>query len=110
MMTEERKRSDEAWAKALPIVQKEAREGRPYIPWAGRPYDLPQADIPSFLYSFLWLRQIFVGIAHMQRSESTLLQQKLLKVPVSSSFLFGFVKLLIQKYNNKTKEEKICNQ
>ena len=25
MMTEERKRSDEAWAKALPIVQKEAR-------------------------------------------------------------------------------------
>ena len=46
MMTEERKRSDEAWAKALPIVQKEAREGRPYIPWAGRPYDLPQADIP----------------------------------------------------------------
>ena len=45
MMTEERKRSDEAWAKALPIVQKEAKEGRPYIPWAGRPYDLPQADI-----------------------------------------------------------------
>ena len=44
MMTEERKRSDEAWAKALPIVQKEAKEGRPYIPWAGRPYDLPQAD------------------------------------------------------------------
>lgn len=37
MMTEERKRSDEAWAKALPIVQKEAKEGRPYIPWAGRP-------------------------------------------------------------------------
>ena len=26
MMTEERRRSDEAWAKALPIVQKEARE------------------------------------------------------------------------------------
>ena len=59
MMTEERKRSDEAWAKALPIVQKEAWEGRPYIPWAGRPYDLPQADIPSFpgaegggMYSF----------------------------------------------------------
>lgn len=28
------RRSDEAWAKALPVVQKEAREGRPYIPWA----------------------------------------------------------------------------
>ena len=27
------RRSDEAWAKALPVVQKEAREGRPYIPW-----------------------------------------------------------------------------
>lgn len=24
------RRSDEAWAKALPVVQKEAREGRPY--------------------------------------------------------------------------------
>ncbi len=31
MMTEERKRSDEAWEKALPIVLKEAKEGRPYI-------------------------------------------------------------------------------
>ena len=50
MMTEERKRSDEAWAKALPIVQKEAKEGRPYIPWAGRPYDLPQADILSLIH------------------------------------------------------------
>lgn len=58
-MTEERKRSDEAWEKALPIVLKEAKEGRPYISWAGRPYDLPQARIPSFpgaegggMYSF----------------------------------------------------------
>ena len=65
---------------------------------------------PVFLYNFLWLRQIFVGIAPMQRSESTLQLQKLLKVHVSSSFLFGFVKLLIQKYNNKTKKKKICNQ
>ncbi len=53
------KLSDEAWEKALPIVEKEAAEGRPYIPWAGRPNDLPQADIPSFpgaegggMYSF----------------------------------------------------------
>ena len=36
MMSEERRRSDEAWAKALPVVQKEAREGRPYISWASR--------------------------------------------------------------------------
>ena len=59
MMDQERKSSDEAWAKALPIIEKEAREGRPYIPWAGRPCDLPQALIPSFpgaegggMYSF----------------------------------------------------------
>ncbi|MDR0988215.1 MAG: polysaccharide lyase [Prevotellaceae bacterium] len=58
-MAEGQKRSDEAWQKALPIVEKEAREGRPYIPWAARPYDLPQAQIPSFpgaegggMYSF----------------------------------------------------------
>ncbi|MCF0192846.1 MAG: polysaccharide lyase [Prevotella sp.] len=51
--------SDSAWAVALPIVQKEACEGRPYIPFAKRPTDLPQADIPSFpgaegggMYSF----------------------------------------------------------
>jgi len=42
------KHSDEAWEKAKIIVQKEAREGKPYIPWAGRPTDLPQAEIPSF--------------------------------------------------------------
>lgn len=48
MMDEERRLSDEAWAKALPVVEKEAKEGRPYIPWAARPYDLPQAKIPSF--------------------------------------------------------------
>ncbi|MDR0419719.1 MAG: polysaccharide lyase [Prevotellaceae bacterium] len=36
------------WEKALPIIQKEAREGRPYIPFASRPTDLPQADIPAF--------------------------------------------------------------
>ncbi len=40
--------SDSAWAVAEPIVLAEAKEGRPYIPWAYRPYDLPQAKIPSF--------------------------------------------------------------
>jgi len=48
MMKEFRKNSDEAWQKALPIIEKEALEGRPYIPWAHRPYDLPQAKIPAF--------------------------------------------------------------
>ena len=44
----ERISSDEAWAKALPIIQQEAKQGKPYIPWAARPYDLPQADLLAF--------------------------------------------------------------
>lgn len=40
--------SDLAWKKAYPIVMEEAKHGRPYIPWAARPVDLPQADIPAF--------------------------------------------------------------
>lgn len=43
-----RKASDAAWEKALPIVKQEALEGRPYVPWASRPYDLMQAEIPAF--------------------------------------------------------------
>lgn len=43
------KHSDSAWALALPIIEEEAaKHGRPYIPWARRPIDLPQADIPAF--------------------------------------------------------------
>jgi len=42
------KHSDEAWAKALPIIDEEAKKGKPYIPWASRPTDLPQANIPAF--------------------------------------------------------------
>lgn len=48
LLEAESKHSDEAWAKALPIIEKEAREGKPYIPWAARPYDLPQAKIVAF--------------------------------------------------------------
>lgn len=58
-MNEVQKRSDEAWKKALPIIKEEAKKGKPYIPWAHRPTDLPQADIPAFpgawgggMYSF----------------------------------------------------------
>jgi len=42
------RRSDSAWVKALPIVEAEAKKGRPYIDWASRPTDLPQAKIPAF--------------------------------------------------------------
>lgn len=40
--------SDSAWAVAFPIVLEEAKAGRPYVPWASRPYDLRQAKIPAF--------------------------------------------------------------
>ncbi|GAB3649416.1 polysaccharide lyase [Echinicola sediminis] len=40
--------SDKAWEKAWPIVKAEIKEGKPYIPWAAIPGDLPQADIPAF--------------------------------------------------------------
>ena len=53
------RRSDEAWAKALPVVKEWESKGRPYIPWAAKPGDLPQSDIPAFpgawgggMYSF----------------------------------------------------------
>ena len=51
--------SNLAWQKALPIIEEEARNGRPFVKWAHRPYDLRQADIPAFpgaegggMYSF----------------------------------------------------------
>lgn len=40
--------SDEAWAKAYPIIKAEAKAGKPFIPWAAKPDDLPQASIPAF--------------------------------------------------------------
>lgn len=44
----EKKLSDEAWAKALPVVEKEAKEGKPYVPWAAKPEDLIRAPIAAF--------------------------------------------------------------
>src|SRR6476660_3385638 len=43
-----KKHSDEAWDKAWPVIDSEAKKGKPYIPWASRPTELPQADIPAF--------------------------------------------------------------
>ncbi|BAV05167.1 hypothetical protein SAMN05421788_105376 [Filimonas lacunae] len=48
LMNAATKHSDSAWQIAYPIIQEEARHGRPYIPWASRPVDLPQAEIPAF--------------------------------------------------------------
>lgn len=43
-----KERSDKAWAAAQPIIEAEAKKGKPYIPWAAKPSDLPQASIPAF--------------------------------------------------------------
>lgn len=43
-----RKHSDSAWAIAWPIIQDDARKGKPFIPFAAKPDDLPQADIAAF--------------------------------------------------------------
>ena len=41
--------ADQAWEKALPIIEQEEKEfGRVYRPWASKPTDLPQAVIPAF--------------------------------------------------------------
>lgn len=48
LMSEARKQSDIAWEKAKLIIEQEQKEGKPYIPWAGRPTDLPQAEIVAF--------------------------------------------------------------
>src|SRR5688500_8325549 len=42
------RRSDEAFAKAMPVIEEWAKKGKPYIPGAARPEDLPQAKIPAF--------------------------------------------------------------
>ena len=42
------RKSDIAWQKAFPIVQKEEKSGRPYKPWASKPEDLLKATIPVF--------------------------------------------------------------
>jgi hypothetical protein len=43
-----RKLNDEAWEKAKPVVDEWAKKGKPYLPSAAKPGDLPQAPIPAF--------------------------------------------------------------
>ncbi len=43
-----KKISDEAWAKAWPIIEMDEKNGKPYVPWASKSSDLPQATIPAF--------------------------------------------------------------
>ena len=51
--------SDMAWKAALPTIEAWAAKGKPYLPAAQKPSDLPQADLPAFpgaqgggMYSF----------------------------------------------------------
>ena len=53
------KLSDEAFAHALPEIEARAKKGKPYLPGAAKPEDLPQAKVPAFpgaqgggMYSF----------------------------------------------------------
>ncbi len=53
------RRSDEAFARVLPFIKEWEARGKPYLPGAAEPKDLPQAKIPAFpgawgggMYSF----------------------------------------------------------
>ncbi|TGE24214.1 polysaccharide lyase [Hymenobacter aquaticus] len=48
LMEQARRESDAAWAKAYPIIERDAKNGKPYIPWAARPVDLPQSPLLAF--------------------------------------------------------------
>ncbi|WP_242696407.1 pectate lyase family protein [Longitalea luteola] len=48
MMQAALRHSDSMWQKAWPVIQEDAKKGKPFIPWAARPTDLPQADIAAF--------------------------------------------------------------
>src|ERR1700754_3010717 len=52
-------RSDAAFQKALPTIKEWEAKGKPYLPGAAKPQDLPQAKVPAFpgawgggMYSF----------------------------------------------------------
>lgn len=47
-MQKVQKLSDEAWAKASLIVEADEKKGKPFIPWARKSTDLPQAKILAF--------------------------------------------------------------
>lgn len=40
--------SDIQFEKVKPIIDRDAKNGKPFIPWAAKPSDLPQAKIPAF--------------------------------------------------------------
>jgi hypothetical protein len=41
-------KSEQQFLRVKPIVDEEARHGKPYIPWAAKPGDLPQSKMVAF--------------------------------------------------------------
>lgn len=48
ILANEEKRLDAIWEANYHIILEEAKNGRPYTPWASYPKELMQADIPAF--------------------------------------------------------------
>src|SRR4051794_2904620 len=43
-----KKHEEEIWQRIQPELAEWGKKGKPYIPWAAKPDDLPQAKIPAF--------------------------------------------------------------
>ena len=48
LLKEIERKSELQFLKVKPIVDAEAKQGKPYIPWAAKPSDLPQAKLAAF--------------------------------------------------------------
>lgn len=48
MIQKDEAHTDSIFEAQLPILKEWERKGKPYIPWASRPTDLPQASVPAF--------------------------------------------------------------
>ena len=69
-------RSDAAFQKALPTIKEWEAKGKPYLPGAAKPSDLPQAKVPAFpgawgggylfdlmgSYDLAWKIGVFIGL------------------------------------------------
>jgi hypothetical protein len=40
--------SDKTWERIKSVVEQDEKNGKPFVPWASKPEDLPQAKIPAF--------------------------------------------------------------
>jgi hypothetical protein len=48
MIKKDEDRTDSIFNSQLSVLKEWERKGKPYVPWASRPTDLPQASIPAF--------------------------------------------------------------